>query len=308
MNKNIDTIIKPKDAYKIKNWTVYNKSLVNRGSLELYIDPNIKNIWYGYSYEQYSDEAITIMLMIKNAYGLQLRQVTGFMKSVFKLAGISIEIPDYTTLSRRSKKLKVTLNKTAKEFTAMIIDSTGLKLFGEGEWKVRKHGYSYRRTWRKMHIAIDTDGEIRAVADSHSDNHDITEYKNLLNQEEVPITALYGDGAYDSNNVYDECEKRSIENVYIPPRENARIFEHNHNKRNEAIKRIRIIGRKEWKQESGYHKRSLIENTMYRFKTQFGTNLHARSKENQQVEIVLKCNILNMFHSFGMPQSYKVKV
>lgn len=308
MNKNIDTLIKPKDAYKIKNWPVYNKALINRGSLELYLDPNIKNMWYGYSYEKYSDEAITIMLMIKNAYGLKLRQVTGFMKSVFKLAHLSIEVPDYTTLSRRSKKLKVKLNKISKEFTAMIIDSTGLKLFGEGEWKVRKHGYNYRRTWRKMHIAIDTDGEIRAVKDSHSDNHDITEYKNLLDQEESNITDFYGDGAYDSNNVYDECEKRGISTIHIPPRENAGIFTKNNAVRSEHIKRIRSIGRKEWKQETGYHKRSLVENTMYRFKTQFGTHLHARSKENQHVEIVLKCNILNMFHSFGMPQSYKVKV
>lgn len=248
------------------------------------------------------------MLTLRYVHGFKLRQVTGFMESIFKLAGIEIDVPYYTTLSRRGKNLKVILNKKEKAIIKMIIDSTGLKVFGEGEWKVRKHGWNYRRTWVKVHIGIDESGEIRAVTVTKNDVHDNTQTKKLLKQEDSEITDIYGDGAYDCNSIYTYCDKQGIPNVHISPRDNARLLARNHSERNRTLQRVKEIGKDEWKQESGYHKRSLVENTMFRFKTQFSEHLYSRNEKNQITEVLLKCNILNMFHSFNMCESYKVSV
>jgi hypothetical protein len=197
---------KQKQKYKVRNWSDYNKSLVKRGSLTLWISEDINEWWQGDGHDTYSDKAIEAMLAMQAVYGLPLRATSGFVSSVFDLLGIVLPVPDYTTLSRRARHLRVVLRRTSKQATDFILDSTGAKVYGEGEWKVRQHGTCTRRTWKKLHIGSDSDGEIRAVVVTDNDTHDSTVIDDALNQETARITDFYGDGAYDTFGVYQSLQ------------------------------------------------------------------------------------------------------
>ena len=193
------------------------------------------------------------------------------------------------------------------------LDSTGLKIFGEGEWKVRQHGYSKRRTWRKLHLGVDSaTHEIKAVVLSEASRDDAGAVPDLLDQIEEPVEQLSADGAYDKRKVYTVCSERGIKRVSIPPRKDARIWQHGNCAapplaRDENLRRIRKVGRKRWKQESGYHQRSLAETAIYRFKTIFGPVFQARRLPQQQTEAMIKCAALNKMTQLGMPESYRVE-
>lgn len=301
-----------KDKYKIKNWKEYNNSLKQRGSITLWVDEEIEKGWYGQGKETYSDKSIETILTLKALFGMPLRMTEGYIKSLFNLMLIDLQIPDYTTVSRRSENIKIKLNKRHdKEELNIILDSSGLKVYGEGEWKVRKHGWSCHRTWKKIHIGIDTDGEIIALETTDNSKHDSYVIDNILNQEKRQINDFYGDGGYDKRNVYQALLNRNIKNFHIPPQKNAKIFIHRNVKapphpRDENLRQIRKTTRAQWKRESGYHIRSLVENTMYRFKTSFGEHLSSRKERSQHNEVLVKCNILNKFYSLGMTESYLV--
>ena len=294
---------KEKVAYKPKNWGNYNKSLVKRGSLTIWINEEAKENWNGIGYFTYSIIAIQTMLYIKYVYNLPYRQLTGFVSSIFEMLGLILEVPDYTTICKRNKKLECKLKVSNKKITDIIIDSTGIKVYGEGEWKVRKHGWNYRRLWMKLHMGISETGEIRAVVMTDNKSHDMKAYTDILNQETAQIKTIYGDGAYDAREAYEDAEKRGIDKVCIPPRDNARITEKGHPTRNKHIKEIQEKGKKAWKECIGYHVRSRVESTMFRYKKTFGGEMDARTTERQKNELIMKCNILNIFHSFGMPES-----
>ena len=191
-----------------------------------------------------------------------------------------------------------------------MVDSTGLKVYGEGEWKVRKHGASKRRTWRKLHLAQDVaTGELEAVELTTSAATDAETVKPLLAQIAHPICQLGGDGAYDQVQVYDALEARQIKPL-IPPQSNAVIWinelgEDLMHPRNETVKLIDELGLATWKQQSGYHRRSLAETGMFRWKTLFGERLQSRLLVNQQVEVRLKAACLNRFTRLGMPKTVK---
>ena len=191
----------------------------------------------------------------------------------------------------------------------LVVDSTGLKLYGEGEWKVRQHGYSKRRTWRKLHLGLDeTTGEVLATVLTDNATDDAAMVPALLDQIEDEIAAMGGDGAYDKRKVYDALIKREIAPIIVP-RRNARIWQHGNSKapphpRDEALRYIRRHGRKKWKRDHGYHRRSKAESVMYRYKTIFGSSLWARTMENQQVEVRIKSQVLNRMTQLGMPESY----
>ena len=301
-----------KKKYRVRNWKQYNESLVHRGSLIVWIPDDVEYIWYAVSGRNtYQDTAINIILTLKSLYNLPLRATEGFVQSVFGLAGLSLQVPDYTTLSRRAGTLNVTLNTVRKETVNFIADSTGGKVYGEGEWKVRKHGWCKRRTWKKIHIGIDTDGEIRAVVTTENNIHDATPIDDLLNQETQQIDGFWGDGAYDAAPVYMSLVAHDIHGIHIPPHKNAQIrFRASTTSppyvRDENIRGIRKLGRATWKRTSGYHTRSLVENTMYRYKTAFGERISFRTKDNQHTEVMVKCNILNKFRELGRPLSYVV--
>ena len=193
-----------------------------------------------------------------------------------------------------------------------VLDSTGLKVFGEGEWKVRQHGYSKRRTWRKLHLSVDGEThEIEAAVLSEARLDDAGAVPELFDQMTESVEQMSADGAYDKRKVYEACAERGIGRVTIPPRRDARIWQHGNCLapplvRDQNLRRIRKVGRKKWKRESGYHQRSLAETAIYRFKTIFGPVLQARRLLQQQTEAMIKCTALNKMTHLGMPDSYRV--
>lgn len=186
-------------------------------------------------------------------------------------------------------------------------------MYGEGEWKVRQHGVDKRRTWRKLHVGVnETTGEIlAAVASTHSVSDDEA-FGDVLDAIEDEIEQVSGDGAYDKRKCYDKIAARGAK-AMIPPRKNAAKWEDEREReqthsRNQVLERIEQVGRQQWKQESGYHRRSLAETTMFRFKSIFGGRLRRRLFDNQAVELFLKCAALNRMIQLGKPNSYKVEI
>jgi hypothetical protein len=205
----------------------------------------------------FADTAIECLLTLKAVYHLTLRATEGFARSVFGLMGLDLPVPDYPTLCRRAATVRITLPKKASGPLHLVIDSTGLKVYGEGEWKVRQHGYSKRRTWLKLHLAVDPPShEIQAAVVSEPGLTDAEAVPGLLEQVEDPVASAAADGAYDRQEVYDALGGRSARAI-IPPRRDAKIKRHGSKAgprlaRDENLRRIREIGRSAWKAESGY--------------------------------------------------------
>jgi hypothetical protein len=310
-----------KAVYHVRNWSEYDRALVNRYSLTLWISKDMKKAcnFDGQTRRgaqfQYSDLAIESMLMFKEIFHLTNRGVEGFVRSLFELMKINLSVPDHTTLSERGKHLEIELPRQAQGPMQIVMDSTGLKVYGEGEWKVRKHGWNKRRTWCKLHLMIDPiSGEIQAVDLTGANGHDSKSVGPMLAQLEpsVEIETIAGDGGYDTWEVYDVIKVRGpTTKIMIPPQKNAKIKQHGNCKapplpRDETLRAIRKSSRKNWKNESGYHQRSLAETAMFRFKTIFDDQLSTRSLEAQTVQVRIRCKALNRMTRLGMPQSYKV--
>jgi len=308
-----------KSLYRVKNWSEYDKALVQRGSITIWMWEGFEKTWLYVGEKQrgsqfdYSDQAILMMLTVKEVFHLTNRGVEGFMRSIFQLLKINLPVPDHSTLSKRGKDLKVSLPKKNSQSLNIVMDSTGLKIYGEGEWKVRMHGASKRRTWRKLHIGANPDdGEIQAVLLTENGVSDDQAVEGLLEQIEQTILDFAADGAYDKRKVYDILNAHSPEvNILIPPRKNARIWQHGNSKterlkRDQNLRAIRKLGRREWKEQSGYHVRSLAETIMFRLKTIFGNDLSTRLMETQTTQALIRCMALNQMTHLGMPQSYRV--
>jgi len=306
---------KHKLAYKVTNWRQYNESLVRRGDITIWFSEDALESWQhpnagtkvGRPFV-YSDTAIECLLTIRELFQLPYRQTEGFGRSLAGLLQVDVAIPDYSSLAKRAAKLGVSLSVTQKRGPIdIVVDSTGLKVFGEGEWKTRAHGKSKRRTWRKVHLSVNPDtGEIEAEVLTENSGHDADQAEALLAQIDQPITAFYGDGCYDKWKVYEALDARGIQPV-IPPQHNAKIKQHGNSTseplpRDEAIRGIRRWGRRRWKEEVGYHLRSLAETAMFRFKQTFGHRLKNRKLENQKTESRIRCKILNQFTHLGLPQ------
>jgi len=319
MPKQKSTQPRQKALYRVKNWSEYEKALVQRGSITFWMSDDFEEKWMHTGKKQrgsqfdYSDQAILVMLTVKEVFHLTNRGVEGFVRSLFQMMKINLPVPDHSTLSKRGKDLKVKLPKKASQSLNIVMDSTGLKIYGEGEWKVRQHGVSKRRTWRKLHIGANPeDGEIQAVLLTENSVSDDAAVKGLLEQIEQEIVKFAADGAYDKRKVYDSLNAHSpAAHILIPPRKNACIWKHGNTKaerlkRDENLRAIRKRGRKEWKKDSGYHVRSLAETAMFRLKTIFGDELSARLLETQTTQALVRCAALNKMTHLGMPQSYKV--
>jgi IS5 family transposase len=308
-----------KPQYRIRNWSEYNAGLKQRGSLTFWIDEAVLEQWIvpdvsgkrGASI-LYSDLAITTMATVKAVYGLAGRQCQGFLESIFELMGIKLPVPDHSTLSRRLGQLPVPLPVLPKQGARhVVVDSTGVKVYGEGEWKTRQHGVSKRRTWRKLHLGVDEGtGEILVAVVSTNNVSDGEVLPDIIDAIEDEIEQVSADGAYDQRQCYDAIRARQAK-AAIPPRKGAKIWQHGNSKaerhnRDENLRRIRRVGRKAWKQESNYHRRSLAETTMFRFKTIFGGNLSSRKFGNQAAELFIKCAALNRMIQIAKPDSYRV--
>lgn len=308
--------------YRVQNWSEYNQALIGRGSLTLWISEEATDAWHHSGPAQqggqivYSDLAIETCLSLRLVYSLALRQTQGFVHSLFGLLEVELPVPDYSTLSRRQAALEVSLcarkkKRQDEEPQHVVIDSTGLKVYGQGEWARRKHGVSKRRTWRKVHLGVDPKtGEIIATTLSENKEHDSSQIEPLLEEAEEnggSMERVGGDGAYDKWICYEAIEARAAHPA-IPPQKNARIKQHGNCKapplpRDEAIRYIRKHGRAKWKREHGYHRRSVAEAAIWRFKRCIGRILRSRKLKNQQIEARLASKILNRMATLGMPQS-----
>ncbi len=310
-----------KTIYKIRNWSAYNNSLVQRGGLTLWISDEVLEEWQPKvkgprprgGQKQYSDRAIECVLMLRAVYKLPYRQTEGFCQSVIDLLEAGVSVPDYTTMCKCSAGLAVSLPiDKSQEAKHIVVDSTGLKVYGEGEWKVRQHGYSKRRTWRKLHLSVaEATQEIQAVVLTEAGVDDAEAGCQLLNDTPGLIEQVSADGAYDKRKFYTAGAKRGVSRMTIPPRRNAHIWQHGNSskpplQRDQNLRLIRRIGRKRWKQEVGYHRRSLAETAMFRVQTIFGRDLRSRTFSRQITEVRIKCAALNRMTSLGMPESYPV--
>jgi hypothetical protein len=306
-----------KKLYRIKNWSEYNQALINRGSITVWFDEEVIKKWYtqdnaikkGHP-QRYSKIAIECALTIRAIYHLPFRSAQGFLASLIELLHLQLDTPNYTTLCRRQKNLRISLSaRKSNEHLHLVIDSSGMKVYGEGEWKVKKHGKSKRRTWRKLHIGINPDNHDIIVAKVTNGNiHDSEPFGAMLQQTDRDIYQTTADGAYDTHNCYQATlNKNSIPN--FPPRKNAILHKPTDKAwilRNNAIMLVRRKGLDEWKQETNYHKRSLSETAFFRLKKIFGHHVNAKKFENQITELLLRCNILNKINQLGMPNSYAI--
>jgi IS5 family transposase len=308
---------KTKRTYRLRNWSQYNKALVSRGSLTIWISEDVLSAWHHTTRTgkrgkpaTYTDTAILCMATLEEVYRLPLRATQGLTRSVIKLLGLELSVPDYTTLCRRRRSLEVELPRRKKsEPLHLVVDSTGVKVYGEGEWKVRQHGWSRRRTWRKLHIGVDeATHEFVAVVVSTNSFKDSQLLPDLLEQVEDKISQVSADGAYDSRNCYDLIREREAR-AAIPPQKRAKIWQHGNTKaerhiRDENLRAIRQKGRREWKRESNYHRRSLAETQVFRVKMIFGERVSARSFDGQAAQLLVRCAALNRMTHLGMPASY----
>lgn len=266
--------------------------------------------------KQYPDSVIRFIATVGCLYGLPYRQCIGLVISILKMSGHGgLRLPNYSTICRRlaSLSVEVSVGLEIGESLSIAIDSTGLKVFGEGEWKVRRYGFCKRRKWMKLHLVIDVETqEILLVDLTENGKHDADAGAEMLDGKTADISECVADGAYDKFGFRLALGDRMKQ--VIPPPKNAvatgpdkdgKVAAHL-SQRNEALLTISVKGRCEWKKDMGYHRRSRNEVAMYRFKNTFGDKMKTRKIGNQLVEVKMKCAILNKNREIGMPRSIKV--
>ncbi len=297
-----------KARYRVTNASEYNESLRRRGDLTVWVSDDVAQNWSsprrktrgGQAF--YSDLAIEICLTLRVVFRLALRQTQGFMRSIARLMGLNLVVPDYSTLSRRGKGLKVAQNRRASDKPiTLIVDSTGLKMHGGNGWHEEKHGArKARKTWRKLHIALDPDtGEISASELTSEHVGDETALPDLLANIEAGVDRFLADGAYDGRGVADCLVSRfgpDIELV-IPPPKNA--VRGGSPQRNQHIEDIAEHGRMAWQTDTGYNQRSRIEAQIGRWKQVIGSSLQAQDPEIQTCEMNIATKALNRMTELG---------
>jgi hypothetical protein len=271
------------------NWAEYDAGLRQRGSLTVWVTSEAVGGWAAPRRKtrggqpRYSDLAIETILTLGLVFGLRLRQAEGFLTSVLRLMGLDLAVPDHTTLSRRANKWQSPDKRhrlPGKGAVHVLVDSTGLEVYGAGQWLEEKHGAKSRRGWRKLHLALDTDsGEILAHVMTDQDAGDASQVAMLLDQIDDPTGQFTADGAYDGHPTYAAVTKHSAgAAVVIPPRANAvgRPDTDLCCQRDRHIEAIRADGRMKWQATTGYGKRSLVETAIGRYKSIVGPRLRAR--------------------------------
>ncbi len=306
----------PKQKHRVTNWAEYNESLRQRGDLTVWISEDALGFWSAPrrttrgGQRRYSDLAIELCLTLGVVFRQPLRQTQGLMRSIAKLLGVEIAVPDFSTLSRRSNRLRLTVKPTTKSNKPvhLAVDSTGLKVFGEGEWLEEKHKTKHkRRSWRKLHLGLDlVRGEIVCSELTTDDIGDPTALPELLDQIDGPVDLFLADGAYDGGPTCDVLAERfgSMIKVTIPPPKNAALSPNAAQYptvRDHHIAEISTHGRMVWQRTSGYNQRSRIETLMGRWKAVIGPKLKARTFENQKTEAKIGVQILNRMTGLGRP-------
>ena len=308
----------PKARYRVKNWRDYDAALRRRGDLTVWVTAEALEAWTPANTgrrgrpRRYSEMVVETGLMLRLAFGRPWRQTEGMLTSILRLLGLDLPVPDHTTFSRRSVDLTVAKAvRTATGPVNVVIDSTGLKVFGAGEWQREKHGGKGRRTWRKLHLAVDPDtGEILASELTPTEDGDASQVGPLLNQISGPIASVMADGAYDGDPVYRTIAERDpAAAVIIPPRSTAvpsDTAETALTPRDRHLRMIQERGRRGWQKAINYGRRSLGEVAMMRYKTVIGRRLHARTLLTQKAEAAAGCKVINIMTRLGMPVSQRV--
>ena len=301
-----------KTKYRVENWTEYERGLVRRGNITVWISPEAIAAWSPRKggipggQRKFSDLAIETVLTVRLVFGFPLRQAEGFLRSLFELMGLDLPVPDHTTLSRRSKGPGVRLlSSMGSGPIHLIVDSTGLSIVGEGEWAAAKHGGNGRRGWKKLHLGVDGAGVIVAQSLTDGTADDAGEGIKLLKSVGRKVRSFTADGAYDSSAIYKAAKARGAK-VVVPPSRKATAPNKRRPlmpERDRAIRRIRKVGRRRWKKESGYHRQGRVENTFFRWKSIIGGRLRARHSGAQATEALLGCSILNRMLKLGRPRS-----
>jgi hypothetical protein len=306
-------------TYKIRNWSDYNRALIERGSINIWMEEESLKKWYSVSHtclagrpETYSDDAILMLLMLREVFRLTLRSLQGFTKSLFAMMGLDLLVPSYTQISRRAQTLHQRIKRLigSKKKCDIIFDSTGLKVYGEGEWKVRVHGKSKRRTWRKFHIGIDAATQDILCCELTGNNKgDAETAEKMLGNISGRIRSARGDGAYDGQRFRKKVHEKGGVCIVPPPRDAAYKGASNgwERERDACLAVITgfgggEVGRKLWKICSEYHQRSLVETAMFRVKVMLGDRLKARSIGAQESESICKCLVINKMNKLGLPR------
>ncbi|QPC95485.1 IS5 family transposase [Mesorhizobium sp. INR15] len=312
-----------KMKFKVMNWAEYEAGLCRRCSLTVWVTPEALLGWAAPRRKtrggqpRYSDLAIETTLMLGMVFGLRLRQSEGLLRSVLDMMGLDLSVPDHTTLSRRARTWKPSGRSNDRQHVAggsihVLVDSTGLKIYGAGQWLEEKHGAKSRRGWRKLHLAVDADsGEVIAHSLTDQETGDASQLEPLLDQINEEIGQFTADGAYDGYPTYDAVLRHSAgAKVVIPPRSNAveRPSAQSCCQRDDHIASMQIDGRLKWQTSTGYGKRALAETAMGRYKGVIGPRLRARSFLAQQTEAAIGVTILNRMLACGRPKSVRCEV
>ena len=307
----------PRARRRVTNWPAYDASLRQRGSLTVWLTDEAVAAWAAEprttrgGQPRYSPLAILTALTLRAVFRLGFRQAEGLIGSIVGLPGLCLRVPDHTTLSRRAATLDVPRPGNAdagagSEPMHLLVDSTGLKLCGKGEWLLEKHGTATRRSWRMLHLGVDA-GTDRIVASTLTpkDVDDASQAGPLLDQVSGSVASFTGDGAYDQDRVYAGVAGRHPEAVVVvPPRATAvpsDTAESAPTQRDGHLQHIARHGRMRWQSASGYNQRVRVEATMNRWKQVIGDELRAHTDERRATEVAVAVHALNRMLELGRP-------
>jgi hypothetical protein len=308
----------PKQRYRVTNWAEYDASLRRRGSLTVWFSAEAIAAWRAEprttrgGQAHYSALAIRTALTLRAVFRLALRQTEGLIGSILHLLGLDLTVPDHSTLSRRAEALEVPGPCPRSGGPVhLLVDSTGLRLCGLGEWLSEKHGTRRRRSWRKLHIGVDAHtGQILASELTTSDVDDGSQVEPLLDQIPGPLASFIGDGAYDQAGVYGTVTQRHPEaDVIVPPRSTAvpsDMAESTPTQRDRHLQSIAEHGRVGWQKRSGYTRRALVETSVSRFKRVIGDALRSRIDRRRATEIAIAVSALNRMLELGRPKAIRI--
>ncbi len=305
---------KYKTKYHVANWPEYERSLVQRGDVTLWLSADAIDAWTPRpsgrrgGQRKFSDHAIETALTLRLVFGLPLRQAEGFLRSVLSVMRVDLDTPDHTTLSRRSQHLAVELHRVpAQEPIHLIVDSSDLSFVGEGEWAAAKHGGRGTRGWKKLHLGVDGSGAIVARVLTGGSTDDAQTGLTLIEAVDSAVSRVTADGAYDTIAIYEAAGARGA-TVVVPPAKTAAVSRRRPraSARDHTILRVKEVGRRQWKKEAGYHRQARVENAFFRYKSIIGDRLRARHPGAQATEAAIACNILNRMTELGRPASFAV--
>jgi hypothetical protein len=306
-----------KQRHRVTNWAAYEAGLRARGSLTVWFSAEAIEGWRAAprttrgGQPSYSDLAIATALTLRAVFRLALRQTEGLIGSILQLLGLDLAVPDHSTMSRRAETLELPRLGGGREPVHLLVDSTGLRLCGPGEWLVEKHGTRRRRSWRKLHLATDADtGRIVAGVLTEHDADDGSQVGPLLEQVDGPVASFTGDGAYDRDDVYANVAARHPDAVVVvPPRASAvpsDAAETAPTQRDRHLQCIAERGRMGWQRASGYNWRALVEADVSRWKRVIGDGLRSQTDGRQATEVAISADVLNRMLDLGHPEYVRV--